>query len=92
MSKPHKPNKKFDELMKIATDDKYGMMLAPMPAQTALDILVSYLLGEDWYLAASMSEEQANTEAVLEILYRHSKQYRKDLRRYLKEMEEKKNE
>ena len=78
--------------MKIATDDKYGMMLAPMPAQTALDILVSYLLGEDWYVAASMSGEQANAEAVLMILYGYSKQYRKDLRHYLKEMEETENE
>lgn len=90
MSQPYKPNKKFDELVKIATDHKHGMMLAPMPAQTALDILVSYLLGEDWYLAASMSEEQANAEAVLMILYGYSKQYRKDLRHYEKEMEEKK--
>lgn len=51
----------------------------PMHAQDALEILKDYLLGEDWYVALSMSTEQSNTLIVETILEKYSRKYRKEL-------------
>lgn len=88
----YKYNKEFDSLLEFSLDGRWGMMPAPMSSDTALDILVSYLLGEDWYVAASISQEQCIHTAVLAILQNYSKQYRNDVAHYLKIAEEKNND
>ena len=70
---------------KILTDNTYGLMPAPISDKEALYVLVDYLLGEDWYITASVSPRQANTCIVDAILKKYSKQYRKDLKKLIKE-------
>lgn len=48
----------------------YGICPPPMKAQKALDILIKNILGEDWYVTIPMCQEQVNTVAVQEILYK----------------------
>ena len=69
---------KFFEILK---DDTYGICHAPTDEKLALQVLVDYLLGEDWYIATSISQGQANTCIVDEILRKYSKQYRKDIKK-----------
>ena len=57
---------------------------APMEAQVALDILVSYLLGDEWYFAGSCNVAQGNAIAVEHILDKYSKKWRKDWNHYEK--------
>lgn len=52
-----------------------------LDAQTAVDFLIEYLLGEDWYCVNPISTEQINTEAVAEILWKYSRKHRKELKR-----------
>lgn len=44
----------------------------------AVDVLIEYLLGEDWYVVAPIHNSQVNTVAVHEILMKYSRKYRKD--------------
>ena len=41
-------------------DTSYGLYPTPMEAQEALDILTSYLLGDDWYVVDSICAKQVN--------------------------------
>lgn len=52
--------------------DNYGIMPPPCDAQLGLNCLIVHLLGKDWY-SFSASNEQANTEAIYEILRRYPK-------------------
>lgn len=63
--------------------ESYGVFSPPMDAQTAVDFLQRYLLGEDWY-SINLNAEQINTEIVHEILWKHSRKYRKELREWRK--------
>lgn len=65
-------------------DTTYGLCPAPMDAQEALNILTSYLLGDDWYITGSMNVEQANACVVEQILDKYSKKWRKDWKNYKK--------
>lgn len=65
-------------------NEKYGLACPPMDAQTALNILKDYLLGEDWYDPMPESGDQVNTAIVLNILNKYSKEYRKDVKRFNK--------
>ena len=87
--KEHKYNKGFEALKTNICDTSYGLCPAPMDAQEALNILTSYLLGDDWYIAGSMSVEQANACVVEQILDKYSKKWRKDWKYYEKEAENK---
>jgi hypothetical protein len=49
-----------------------------------LDILTSYLLGDDWYVVDSMSTEQCNAIVVEQILDKYSKKWQKDWNHYEK--------
>ena len=73
--------KKF---LQIIEDDSYGLCPAPMSADLAINVLVDYLLGEDFYIVTSMSREQAYTELVATILEKYSKAYRKDIKLLIK--------
>lgn len=69
-------NKTFDEW--INEQDDYGIMAPPMDAETAIDFLRRYLLGEDWYSPNPVHSKQINTEIVYLILRRYSKRYNKE--------------
>lgn len=51
-----------------------------LEAQEGINFLAKYLLGEDWYIASPLPNEQANTVIVSEILNKYSKRYRKELK------------
>jgi hypothetical protein len=76
--KAYKYNKGFEALKNNICDVSCGLCPAPMNAQEALDILTSYLLGDDWYIAGSMNVEQANACITEQILDKYSKKWRKD--------------
>ena len=69
-------NKTFDEW--INEQDDYGIMAPPMDAETAIDFLRRYLLGENWYSPNPIHSKQINTEMVYLILRRYSKRYNKE--------------
>ena len=48
--------------------------------KTALNILVRYLLGEDYYIVDPVGQTQANAIIVDDILKKYSSKYRKELR------------
>ena len=52
---------------------------SPMDHLTALRFLYDYLLPTGWYTLTAKNQWQVNTEAVLEILEEHSKQFRHEL-------------
>ena len=56
-------------------------MQPPLDAQSALDFLRDYLLGEDWYIVDPVNVEQCNTQMVHEILMKYSNEYRREYRR-----------
>ena len=87
--KKYKYNKSFEYMKDNICDTSYGLCPAPMNAQLALNILTDYLLGEDWYVATSMSQEQVNACVVEQILDKYSKQWKKDWKNYEKETENK---
>ena len=71
-------NKTFNEWLN--SQDDYGIFSPPMDAETALDFLRRYLLGEEWYSPNPISSKQINTEIVYLILRRYSKRFNKELK------------
>lgn len=57
-----------------------GIFAPPMDAQTAVNFLSHYLLGDDCYISYPCNTQQANTEVVCAILYKYSKRCRKEIR------------
>lgn len=57
-----------------------------LEAQGAVDFLCKYLLGENWYVADPVNQEQCNTVIVEEILHRYSKDYKKEYKAYMSYM------
>lgn len=78
MKKDYKYNKGFEAMKNNVCDTSYGLCPAPMSAQEALDILTSYLLGDDYYVANSMSPAQMNAVITEQILDKYSKKWVKD--------------
>ena len=70
-------NKK--KFLDIIESKKYGIMPDVISADLAIQVLSEYLLGEDWYITDPVSQEQANTIIVAEILDTYSRDFRKDL-------------
>lgn len=62
-----------------------GIMSPPMEAEKALSFLTDYLLSENWCVVAPISPKQVNTNRVHEILWKYSKQYRKEWKQYRKQ-------
>ena len=82
--KEYRYNEGFEALKNNICDTSYGLCPAPMNAQEALDILTSYLLGDDWYVVDPMSVEQCNACVVEQILDKYSKKWKKDWKNYEK--------
>lgn len=65
-------DKMIRERILSLTDGKdYGLCYPPMKAQTAVNELCRYFLGEDWYTVMPISNVQVNTEIVHEIETRY---------------------
>ena len=60
MKKGYKYNKGFEAMKNNICDTSYGLCPAPMSAQEALDILTSYLLGDDYYVVNPLNQTQVN--------------------------------
>lgn len=58
----------------------------PLDPQLALQFLCDYLLGEHWYVVMPESQKQVNSAIVDEILFKYSKQYRKEVKEYSKKL------
>ena len=69
-------NEKFTDWLNNQED--YGIFAPPMEAETAIDFLRHYLLGENWYSPNPCHSKQINTEIVHLILLKYSKEYRKE--------------
>ena len=85
IKKQYSYNRSFEAMKDNICDTSYGLCSAPMDAQQALDILTDYLLGENWYVAASLNTEQCNATIVEQILDKYSHQWRRDWRHFEKE-------
>lgn len=83
--KQYSYNQSFNLMRENIEDTTYGLYPPPMKAQTALNILIDYLLGEDLYVVDPMGTEQVNVCAIEQILDKYSKQWRKDWKHYKKE-------
>lgn len=76
----------FTEFLNVISRTRdCGILSPPTTDREALDFLRIYLLGEDWYVVNPLGSEQVNTEMVHDILYKYSRKYRKEHKRYLKE-------
>lgn len=76
--KEYKYNKGFEAMKNNICDTSCGLYPAPMEAQEALDILTSYLLGDDWYVADPINTKQVNAIITEQILDKYSKKWKKD--------------
>ena len=75
----------FDDGMDIWWSWNKGNLLPPkLDDRQALVFLQNYLLGKDWYVVSPLSHEQVNVELVHDILYKFSKEYRKEYKKSLK--------
>lgn len=63
-----------------------GLCDPPLDAQSALNVLIDYLLGENWYVVMPESTAQVNSAAVFEILFKYSRRFRKEYKKYTKEL------
>lgn len=68
-----------------ANDDPKNLCDPPLDAQSAINFLCNYLLGEDWYVVMPESTQQVNSVIVYEILQKYSKDFRKELKQYARE-------
>ena len=78
MKKGYKYNKGFEAMKNNICDTSYGLCPAPMSAQEALDILTSYLLGDDYYVVNPLNQTQVNAVIAEQILEKYSKKWVKD--------------
>ena len=65
---------------KNSTENKDNILAPCMDAQTAVNFLIDYLIGDAWYVAYPACTEQVNTEAVIFILQKFSRKYKKELK------------
>ena len=75
--------KKFTDWLKNDAEN-CGMCDPPMNAQLAINFLQNYLLGEGWCITMPESQQQVNTAIVFEILLKHSREFRKEWKKYLR--------
>ena len=72
---------KFREhLDKISKERNCGILTPPTTDREAVEFLLDYLLGEDWYVVDPLSHEQVNTQMIHAILLRYSRRYRKEVK------------
>lgn len=71
----------LDHILSLTDGKDYGLACPPMDAQTALEELGRYFLGDEWFADVPQSQEQINTEIVIAIesSYKGAKMKRKCL-------------
>lgn len=78
-------HKRFTEYMtEESKKDPDNIFDPPTKPEIAIEFLKDYLLGEDWYVSDPLGPNQVNTEIVHEILYKYSRRYRKEYKKYIK--------
>lgn len=77
--------KKITEWLENDSED-CGILSPPMTDSQAMEFLKNYLLGENWYTMNPISHDQVNTEIVFEILWKYSKDFRKEWKAYRKKV------
>jgi len=68
-------------------NQKSNLFNPPTTDSDALYFLKDYLLGENWYDVNPVSNDQINTQMVHEILMKYSRKYRKERKKFKKELE-----
>lgn len=63
----------FLEIVNKDSEVDYGLCPSPISAEKGLKILIDHFLGENWYVVSSVSNEQAYTEAIYQILKKNQK-------------------
>lgn len=73
----------LDEKYKNRSDPEniYGVGISYVQFR---DFIIDYLLGPDWYVVDPIGQTQINEIALLEILEKYSKRYRKERKQHLK--------
>lgn len=69
-------NKKYSE-----REDKDNIFGVGISDAEFRELIIEYLLEDDWYAISPMGQKQVNEIALYEILEKHSKRYRKEKRR-----------
>lgn len=64
----------------IRREDKEDFSLIGISDADFRHFIIDYLLGNDWYVADPVDQEQANEIALHEILSKYSKRYKKEIR------------
>lgn len=64
--------------------DENNMFPPCLEPQVAVNFLIDYLLGEDWYVVDPLGTQQVNVAAVHDILCKYSRKYRKEYRHVCK--------
>ena len=63
----------------------HDMIPPELPAQEAIHFLKDYLLGEKWYFVPPENAKRGNVYIVDAILYRYSRKYRNEIRKYYRQ-------
>lgn len=71
-------------LRRIVSESKYGLCPEPTTYQEAVHVFMEYVHDENLQIAMPMSTEQTLTLIVHDMLYHHSRRYRRDIRRIQK--------
>lgn len=80
-----------EQIKEQRIDDCWLSTIAIEP-QVAVNILESYLLGPDWFIADPLSNVQANTSIVENILLKYSPRFRRELKKLRRENKRKEKE
>ena len=61
-------------------EDKDNMFGVGVSDAEFRHFIINYLLGEDWYVVDPLGQTQINEIALYEILEKHSKRYKKEIK------------
>lgn len=77
-------SKFFDWYDKAQIDQNNQDNIFPpnMQPVEAVDMLIEYLLGPDWYVVDPLAPKQVITQAVYDILFKYSKLFQQEVKRY----------
>ena len=67
-------------------EDKGNIYCTGITDREFVHFIIKYLLGEDWYVVDPLGHEQINQIALEEILDKYSKEFRKELLAYKRDI------
>ena len=67
-------------------EDKDNIYCTGITDKEFVNFIIEYLLGEDWYVADPLGHDQINQVALEEILDKYSKEFRKELLAYKRDI------